>query len=338
MSAEPTTEHGQLRDGNHELRWWQPGPFAYSSWELWFVRIGFALLFFWNTKWETAQYKTQPNPNGIANWVDLTWLGHHPPGMMAKGLVIAALGMYVAGLFPALGLLPAVFFSICIGTLINSQGEIQHSWQLVTLAGLAQFAVYAWPRGLADAETRRRGDKEKAASSAPTLSISPSQRRRVWHLFFPSASTHRLAVYAGTVVIAGGYVVCGLVKLINSDFQWIQKVPLLAVQLLKTNWANYYDTLEQPPQWLQQAAQLIIEHPHLARVFFGAGLALELFAFVVLISRPWAFWFGLGLVSLHVGIMHVMNLTFMQHIYAVLIFLVIPNALHCWPWRAAGGS
>lgn len=310
MSSEPTTEHGQLRDGNHELRWWQPGPFAYRSWELWFVRIGFALLFFWNTKWETAQYKTQPNPNGIANWVDLTWLGHHPPGMMAKGLVIAALGMYVAGLFPALGLLPAVFFSICIGTLINSQGEIQHSWQLVTLAGLAQFAVYAWPQ------------KPRSAAS----------------LLKPDAGHHRLAVYAGTVVIAGGYVVCGLVKLINSDFQWIQKVPLLAVQLLKTNWANYYDTLEQPPQWLQQATQLIIEHPHLARVFFGTGLALELFAFVVLISRPWAFWFGLGLVSLHVGIMHVMNLTFMQHIYAVLIFLVIPNALHCWPRRAGGGS
>lgn len=298
MNAEPN-------NGAGHRPWWQPGPFLYRLWELWLVRIGFATLFFWNIKWETAQYKTQPNPNGIANLVDLTWLGHHPPGMLTKGIVIAALVMYVVGLFPALGLLPAVFFSVCIGTLINSQGEIQHSWQLVTLMGLAQFLVYAWPK--------RDGG--------------------IGSLIKPHTDTHRIAVYAGTVVIAAGYVVCGLVKLINSDFQWVQKVPLLAVQLLKTNWANYYDTLEQPPQWLQQAAQLIIDHPNLARLFFGTGLALEVFAFVILISRPWAFWFGLGLISLHVGIMHVMNLTFVQHILAVTIFLVLPNLMHCWRSR-----
>ena len=275
-------------------RWWQPGPFEYSSSTMLLMRLGFAMLIFWSTEWGTGKLTTQDNPNGIAHFVDLTWLGHHPPGWGIKGLCIGGLLMYVVGFLPVLGLLPMLFFSICIGTLNLSQGEIQHSWQLVTLIGLAQFAAYA---ALGRAALR------------------------------PSRDVQRLAASWGTVTIAGGYVTCGLVKMVATKGLWIWKTPLLSVQLLKSNWAAYYNWLKKPPHWLEQFTQFLVDHPWFTRAFFGTGLVLELFAFTVLISRRWAFWFGLALVSLHVGISFVMGLKFPEHNAAIAIFLILPNAI-----------
>ncbi|TLD70655.1 hypothetical protein FEM03_10075 [Phragmitibacter flavus] len=286
--------------------WWQPNPFSYRQWQLWLVRAGFSFLVFDNIKWATKTYTTQAHPTGIANFVDLTWLADDPPGFATKAIVMAGLFLYTIGIAPALGLFPALFYSICIGTLVNSQGETQHSWQLVTLMCLGQFIVCLLPQ------------------RTPLGALRWQTRT----LLAPQLERQQLVAYTATVVIAASYVVSGIVKLIASDFQWVIRVPYLAVQLLKNNWAGFYDTGISPPAWLEQATRLIIDHPNLARLFFGSGLVLELTAFIVLINRQLAFWFGLALVSLHVGIFYVMNLTFNQHIAAILIFLVMPNIGH----------
>ena len=201
----------------------------------------------------------------------------------------------MVGWVPAVGLLPVLFFSIAIGTLITSQSKnVNHSWQMVTMMLLGQWLTYLWA---AVKDWRWR----------------------------PTVDTHRLAAYVTTVVIAASYVVCGVVKLDNSSFQWVQKVPLLSLQLLKSNWANYYDTLDKPPQWLEQATQLIVDYPNGARLFFGMGLLIELGAFVILINRRWAFWGGVAIVSLHLSISQVMQLNFENHIAAAVIFLILPN-------------
>ena len=46
---------------------------------------------------------------------------------------------------PLLGLLPALFFAIGIGTLDASQGANNHSTQLCSMILLGQFLVYAAP-------------------------------------------------------------------------------------------------------------------------------------------------------------------------------------------------
>lgn len=272
--------------------WWQPTVFDYGRLELFVMRLLFAPLAFDMIKWETARYTTQKFPHGMAHFVDLTWLAKHPPGIVAKGITIAGLVLYVAGIAPVLGLLPLLFFALTIGTLITSQSQnVNHSWQLLTLILLAQFLVYAWPRS-------------RQALLRPDLEL------------------HRLATYASTVVIAAAYVVCGIVKLTNSHFQWIQKVPNLSLQVLKSNWAGYYDTLHQPPEWLMKATQAIVDYPNLARVFFGSGLLIELLGFVILINRRWAFWGGTMIILLHLSISKVMDLHFEYHMAAALIFLV----------------
>ena len=272
--------------------WWQPSAFDYGQVELLVMRLLFAFLAFDVIKWKTGPFTTQKFPHGIAHFVDLTWLAKHPPGALWQGLTIAGLAVYVAGRVSALALLPALFFAITIGTLLTSQSQnVNHTWQLITMILLAQFLVYAWPRG-----------------------------KRAF--LRPGQEVHRLAIYASTVVIAASYVVCGVVKLANSHFQWIQKVPNLSLQIMKSNWAGYYDTLEQPPEWLSKAAQAIVDHPHLARVFFGSGLLIELLGFVVLINRKFAFWGGLMIIALHLSISKVMDLHFEYHMAAAVIFLV----------------
>lgn len=272
--------------------WWQPVVFEYSKAELLVMRVLFSLMIFQLIKWETSPYTTQKFPHGIAHFADLTWLAPHPFGLAWKLVTAFGLGVYAVGKAPGIALLPALVIAILTGTLVTSQSQnVNHTWQLGTLILLAQFLIYAWPKP-----------------------------RTEW--LRPSLPTHRLAIYASTIVFAASYVVCGIVKLKNSDFQWIQKAPLLAVQLLKSNWSTYYSTLQPMPEWLAKATQAIVDHPHLARLFFGSGLVIELCAFVVLINRKFAFWGGLIIIVMHLSISKLMDLNFEYHIAAALIFLV----------------
>lgn len=270
--------------------WWQPGPFQYSKVEMLVMRVLFATLLFSSIKWETAPYKTQRNPTGLAHFFDFTWLSQHPPGLFWQGLTIAGLVIYVLGVLPVVGLAPVCTFAVMIGTLVTSKA-MHHSWQAITMIALAQFFVYAW--------AARKGG-----------------------FFRPSIEVQRLAVWWSTVVFAAAYVVCGIVKLVRSDFLWIHKVPYLSVQLLKSNWASYYDTLQPVATWLPKVTQAIVDYPNLARLFFGAGLLIELLGFVVLINRKWAFWGGLAIIALHLSISKVMDLHFEVHMGLAFIFLV----------------
>ncbi len=286
-------------------KWWQPRPFELGSLEMLVMRAAFAALAFWNIKWETAPYTEQKFPTGLAHFFDLTWLGHHPPGDLTQYAVMAFLVLYVIGILPSLGFLPTAVFATLIGTLINSKA-INHSWQMVTMMGLAQVLVYAWPR---------RTD----AGLDWKIVVRPDLRR------------HRQAVFAVLTVIAASYVVCGVVKIVNSDGLWIHKAPFLAVQLLKTHYSHFYDTLNMPPEWLQTITEFLLEHPWVARIVFGAGLIIELLGFVILINRRWAFLGGVAIIALHLSISRLMNLNFEAHMFAALIYCVnIPGILKMW--------
>lgn len=277
--------------------WWQPGPFDWTALEMLLMRAGFAALVFYTIKWETGAWTTQKFPNGIAHFTDLTWIARFPPGQWLQGLTLAGLVSYVAGWLPGAGLLPALFFSMVIGTLGNSQGAINHSTQMVTMMLLAQFLVYLIPRG-------------------------PGVQNPTKHWVRPSFEAQRQVIWWTTVVIAASYVVSGVVKLTNSSFMWLRDAPYLAVQLLKTNWSHYHDTLELPPAWLQSLTVTLVDHPNVARMVFGSGLLIELLGFAVLINRCWALAGGLTIIALHLSISQIMNLNFLTHIFAVLIFLV----------------
>ncbi|TLD72123.1 hypothetical protein FEM03_05205 [Phragmitibacter flavus] len=267
--------------------------------EMLVMRIAFAVLAFVAIKWEVGSLGAADSEKltGLAHWVNLDWLRNLSPLWLWQTLTVIGLVVYAAGWFPALGLLPALFFSIGIGTLANSQGAINHSTQLVSMILLGQFLVYLVP-------VHRSVPLSRSSWLRP---LEPLQQR---------------AIYVSMVVFAASYVVCGWVKLDASKGEWIQRVPWLALELQKTNYSSYYDTLAPIPETLATVVSLMNEHPNLARIFFGGGLVVELLAFLMLLGRRWALFYGLLIIVLHLSISRLMQLDFWYHMAAALIFLV----------------
>ncbi|RBP44664.1 hypothetical protein DES53_104487 [Roseimicrobium gellanilyticum] len=276
--------------------------FQFGPLEMTLMRLFFAVLVFFAIKWETGNLhpvKTDDEDAvGLARIFSLDFLIHLKPLVLWQIITILGLIAYVASMLPVVGLLPALFFTLCIGALNASQGAHNHSTQLVAMILLGQFLVYAVPLTM-----EKRGPK------------------LTW--LMPEDAVHRRALYVSLVIFAAAYVVCGWVKLDNSDWKWFGNVvPGLALELQKTNWSAYYDTLEPVPAALTSVVGLMNDHPTLARLFFGAGLLIELFAFLILLGRRWAFGYGLLIILMHLSISRLMQLDFWYHIVAALIFLV----------------
>ncbi len=300
--------------GSTGSRYFDAVDFHFNGMEMFFMRLGFAVLLFFTIKWETGNLGSvkEEDAVGLAKFMDLTFLAHIKGMLLWQIVTGIGLAAYVVGRLPVVGLLPALFFAIGIGTLNASQGANNHSTQLCSMILLGQFLVYAlpwtWDKGWA-----------KESWLNPEL---PIQRR---------------VIYWTLVIFAAGYVICGLVKLQNSDWLWFHKVvPGLAMELQKTNWSSYYDTLEPVPQVLTTTVNLMNEHPTLARIFFGGGLFIELFAFLALRSRRWSFFYGLAIVALHLSISQLMQLDFWYHIWAAVIFMVnVPGLARTFSARGA---
>lgn len=278
--------------------------FNFGSGEMLFMRLCFAVLIFVAIKWEVGSL----GPVDVKKVTGLANFEFMQPKLNALrdlsesiGLwkIVTGVGLlfYVANILPVLGLIPALFFSIGIGTLANSQGAMNHSTQLVSMILLGQFLVYA----------------VGVHRLAPTSLLS-------W--LKPSIPLQQRVIYVSMVIFAAGYVICGLVKLVNSDWEWIQRVPGLAVELQKSNWSEYYDTLTPVPDSLQRVVDLMTNHPNIARVFFAGGLFIELFAFLILIGRRTALFYGLLIIVMHLSISSLMQLDFWYHMAAAMIFLV----------------
>ncbi len=273
--------------------------FHWSGLEMFLMRLGFAVLIFFAIKWEVgALGPADPKKlAGLAHFINLDWLRNLQPIWLWQTITGLGLLVYVLGLFPVLGLTPALFFSIGIGTLANSQGAANHSTQLVSMILLGQFLVFLLPK----------------TGRTPLTFASWLQ---------PSPAILQRSIYVTLVVFTASYVVCGYTKLNNSDWEWIQRVPNLALELQKSNWSAYYDTLTPVPESLNTVVKLMTEYPNTARLLFGAGLFIELFAFVALIGRRWCFVTGIVIIIFHLSVSRLMQLDFYYHMAAALIFLV----------------
>ncbi|MEO7933962.1 MAG: hypothetical protein ABIT76_12475 [Chthoniobacterales bacterium] len=271
----------------------------YASWETFFMRL-FVLWPCWSLI-ERQVVAVQPTPNGLAHFMNLTFLAN--PAVQ-NGVMIA---FFVAGFFyvidrlaiPALAIITGIM--IAKGTLINSQGAINHSLQLLTLVMLTQLIVQVV------AAVKKWAQSEKQIQ----------------------------AMHWVKIVIAASYVSSAFVKLFASNVFWVARVPYLALQIIKSNLQAYYTDLEpMATGWVAEFPYWVASHPNLARVFFSGGLLLELFAFLLLINRRWALAMGAIILIFHESISFLMNIDFKNHVWIVLIFLInVPWLLYqAWRW------
>ncbi|HEY5779196.1 MAG TPA: hypothetical protein VIT00_10695 [Terrimicrobiaceae bacterium] len=275
----------------------------HAGWEMTLMRIAFAAMV-WQSVPSFYYQTTLSHPNGLAHFLDLTFLMNPEVLGILRGLLAAAVLFYAAGLFMFLSLGVMTFMLAACGSLENSQGAINHSLQPLALVALAQWGVAGY-FAVRDHVARKRP-------------------------FFPVATgeTHRRLVHAAKVALVSCYVTSAFTKLERTDGQWILRAPNLAVAIAKTNTKSYLNILEPADHLAKAVPQVIIEHPNLTRIFFGFGIALELFAFLALMGRWPAIVIGTSLILMHDMIARVMDLHF--SIFERLAFIFLVNA----PWLA----
>ena len=268
------------------------------------MRIAFAVMV-WQSVPSFYYQTALPHPNGIALFVDLSFLMNPEILGILRGVLAVALLFYAAGLFPFLSLCVMTFLLAACGSLENSQGAINHSFQPLALIALAQWAV-AGVFALRDRLVRKTA-------------------------FFPlaTAETQHLLIHAAKVALVSCYVTSAFTKWERSGGQWIQRTPNLAVAIAKTNAKSYLNAFEPTSHWAKTAPALIVDYPLLTRIFFGFGFALELFSFLALLGRWPAVLIGGSMIVMHHMIAEVMGLHFAIFEKLALIFLI--NA----PWLTA---
>ncbi len=267
----------------------------HAAWETFLFRLGIAWVA-WQTIGGPSHWNTQTDPHGLAAWgVDFTWLGD---AELAKWLVPlwgVCLLLYLFGVVPVLTLLPPLSASWGHGTLGNSHRAIGHTTQLVTLVLLASWLAALW------------------------ATICKVRRKPLPFDFTPP----QLAADWTRQVFISTYVVSAITKLIQSHGLWFKDAPYFSLQIVKAmGMAKYGDYGEgRDVEWF---AQLMVDHPWLAKLFIGGALPLELFAFLALLNRRLALAFGIAMYLFHSTVTELMHLGFVYHKMLLLVLMVNP--------------
>ena len=304
-------------------RLFQSGRAEYRGYEWLIMRVLFAF-----AAWGTfdarmlQEFSSLPYPNGLAQFINLEWMFSQNVQTLLLAVAIVHLAFYIFNVAPLWACVVLFVIHTLLGTVVNSQGAIHHTSQIVGFVLLGHIIGYSAlllgrPRrwdlalGLGQFELLKPADRLKAAA--------------------PSS-----IIYIVQQLIATAYVVSAISKLVRSEGQWISSLPNIAMQLQKTRMMAHYNTLEPVPDLAGWAITMVRDHPGVAMIFFGIGLALELFAFVALFNRGFMALAGIGLVVMHISISQIMNLGFFYNKWILAIFWInLPFWLVCIALKAA---
>ncbi len=239
----------------------------------------------------------------MAAWgMDFTWLGDTNLAHWLVPIWGICLLLYIFDIVPVIALLPPLIASFGHGTLWNSSGSIGHTTQIITLALLSQWLAAIW------------------------VQYCQLRRKPLPNDF----TAQQLAADWARQVIMSTYVVSAISKLLQSKGLWVEDAPYMGLQIMKAlGMAKYGDY--GPGRELEWLAQFMLEHPLLSQIAIGAALPLELFAFVGLLNRRMALFFGIGLFLFHSTITEVLHLGFVFHKILLVVLFINP----VW-WLARG--
>ena len=239
------------------------------------------------------QHTAQPEPVGLAHWVDLTWL--HDAGTFGAYRVVFAIALvaYALGLALPVSVAVVTIMHILPWTLHNSQGFTFHANQIMSLTLLAQtFTVWY------------------LAASGRVGWVKPGTPVATWSLF------------NSQFAIATAYFISVCSKMIRSDGEWLQNSYYVALDFVKTMRQNYYSSLDPAYATDPPLVAWFMEHPLVAAGLFDFGVLLETVMILTIGHRLWAFVVGVLLIGMHLGIAQLMNLFFPTHLVMLVIFFV----------------
>jgi len=248
--------------------------------------------------WQTLPFEKVEMANGLAYFVDLSFLGGKDAMRWFRPLILIAAALYVLDLADPLGIVLLTVAHLGYHTLHNSQGFTYHGNNIVGLILITQcgaglfWLVYRLAKGRA-------------------------------YAFAAGLTRHAYQLYFAQCAIAAVYVTSAITKLSKSDGMWLFRSHYLAKSVVKTHRQTFYDN---PAGVVAESgvavAQWLAEHHIITRLAFGAGFFLELFAFLALWNRAWALFIGLSIIAFHFGVEAIMQLDFRVNQMMCLIFLV----------------
>ena len=272
------------------VSWWEPP--TREPWELHLQRLGLALLLAWRFPL-IPRYSAQPFPAGVARLVDFSFLGDQTLNAWVYGAFAAALVLYVLGRAMLLAVGTLLVLWVGAGALSNSQGSLAHDTQLVGMVLLAQWLAYA--RGA----------------------------WAVWRGGVRAQAIDELAVDYSQQVIVASYLLAGMMKVVLSRGRWIEQVPYVASDIVKTHGQRFADGLDAALLARgERFATFALTHTIIMRLMLGSALLLELCSPLALLGRRAALVFGLALIGMHRGIEYVMMIRFYEHEVLLLLYFV----------------
>ncbi len=298
--------------------WLAHEPIRHARWELIFLRLVLAILF-WDihTAWlpfrkdpvralaqmatlspqTDLKYDQLPHPNGFAMFVDLSFLANDSVEKPLNAATGVSLVLFVIGVPAAFSLAIPALFGIAMTTVINSQGAIGHNAQ-----GLQLVLLVMWLAGLWALWCKTRG-------RPLPWNFTPGQLELDW----------------ARQGLMAAYVTSAVTKVVNSDGNWLSDARFFPLHMVKNNDMEFYDTLNAAAQKIDWLPQMLMDHPVVCIFFFGLALPLELFAFLGLYNRRIALLFGLGLIGFHESVSLLTNLAFIFNKLLLLFLFVSPQ-------------
>ncbi len=306
----------------------ETGRIPWMAWEWWIMRAGLAWVMYPAIS-VRATWNQQPEPVGIAQFMDLTWL---ESAAWTGPLLVAATVMYVLGLMPLLSTFCLFALQVMVSTLANSQGGgggAHHTTNIVALVllgqllGISYHYMAAWRRGGLVRAWRAQWawfpyllrNRRAAAVTDPASPLEAD-----------AFSLRSFQINTMLQATAAAYVVSGISKLVRSGGAWLSEIGNIPLQFEKNRLNRVADVADPAAgaisDFAERAGAWIGDHPSLAACFFGVGLFLELFAFMGIWNRRAALLFGLGIILMHSGISMLMNLGFFYNKWIVALLWV----------------
>lgn len=272
----------------------------FAWWETALMRTGFAMLLL--SRFPPLGSLPAPGaelrfPNGVAKWIDMSWVLDPAGYSIITILLHAAAALYITGFAFPLSSTVLFLCYLVTGTLQNSLGSISHYYQVMTLMLLGQsVASWLW-----------------AASS--------KNRLATW--IRSPATLHSFTTRVTLQVLAGNYVLCALTKLVNSKGAWIWNSQYMPVQYAKIQAQHYYTTMQPADLGFGGTLnELCTQYPWLCMLVYAPGLIVELLTFLMLFGRVWLLIIGLTVIAMHVLVDITMNLGFPQHQWIFFLYAV----------------
>lgn len=249
------------------------------------MRLCFGAYWLYNFLWSLWHFQHANLPVGIAKFLDLNFLSIPGVKWLLSMLAFAGLAMYLKGRFYSLSLSILFLLSLLVFSAEESSG-VYYRVSLLTMVWLAQLLA-VW---LHSEQTLR--DK---------------------------------SIYFSVQIISAAYILAAYSKLSFSGLGWISDAKYFELQVLKGDYFNWATNMGAAN--LQAAAykvKFVRAHLTIIQCLLALSLMLETLALFILRSKKVAFYYGLTLFSMHLGIYLMMDIFIAPVAVPMFIFLVNP--------------